>query len=119
MLKRERREAGDDHWVVSYWEEVIAQGDVEKSLLKAISPINHVQHITSPILLIHGENDKVVNIEQSEDMFEALKDANKPVQFIELDKGDHYLSNNNNRLQTLGAIEQFLKINLPAENGVP
>jgi dipeptidyl aminopeptidase/acylaminoacyl peptidase len=115
MLKRERREAGDDHWVVSYWEEVIAQGDVMKSHLKAISPINHVQHITSPILLIHGENDKVVNIEQSKDMFDALKDANKPVQFIELDKGDHYLSNNNNRLQTLGAIEQFLKINLPVE----
>ncbi len=52
-------------------------------------------------------------------MFEALKDANKSVQFIELDKGDHYLSNNNNRLQTLRAIAQFLKINLPAENGVP
>jgi dipeptidyl aminopeptidase/acylaminoacyl peptidase len=115
MLKRERRKLGDDHWVVSYWEEVIAESEVDKSHLKAISPVNHVAQITIPILLIHGENDKVVNIEQSEDMFEALQDEKKTVQFIELDKGDHYLSDNSNRKQTLRSIEQFLQVYLPVE----
>jgi dipeptidyl aminopeptidase/acylaminoacyl peptidase len=91
-------------------------GLVEKSHLEAISPINHLQHITSPIHHIHGEYDKVVNIEQTEDMFESLKNANKPVQFIEPDKDDYHLNNNNNRMQTLRVIAPFLKTNLAVKN---
>jgi dipeptidyl aminopeptidase/acylaminoacyl peptidase len=50
------------------------------------------------VLLIHGENDKVVPIKQSEEMYDEMKDANKDVTFIELNDGDHYLITAKNRI---------------------
>ena len=109
MLKTEEREYGDEHWVVAYWQKVISKGQVDDDHLAQISPINHVEKIKAPILLIHGEYDKVVPMEQSEDMYDELKDADKEVTFIELDKGDHYLSTAENRMKAMLAIDAFVK----------
>ncbi|MEW6998678.1 alpha/beta hydrolase family protein [Colwelliaceae bacterium BS250] len=109
MLETDENDYGSDHWVVSYWQDVISKGDVREDHLEQISPINHVAKITAPILLIHGERDKSVSFEQSENMFDELEDANKTVTFIELEKGDHHLSNAKNRMKTLEAIDEFIK----------
>ena len=65
--------------------------------------------IKAPVLLIHGERDKVVPVRQSEIMFDELEDAKKPVKFIMLDKGDHYLSTGSNCMQALKEIDDFIK----------
>jgi dipeptidyl aminopeptidase/acylaminoacyl peptidase len=109
MLKTEEKENGDEHWVVAYWQEVISRGEVDKDHLAKISPVNHVENIKSPVLLIHGEYDKVVPIEQSQNMYELMKDENKKVTFIELDEGDHNLSQAENRMKAMLAIEKFIK----------
>ncbi|MGZ9896891.1 alpha/beta hydrolase family protein [Shewanella gaetbuli] len=77
------------------------------------SPVSKANNINVPVLLIHGEKDRVVDIEQSEDMYDALKKYNKPVEFVELEDGDHYLSDNADRLKTFHAIEAFLQQYLP------
>ena len=100
---------GSDHWVVSYWQDVISKGDIDTDHLENISPINHVNKITAPILLIHGELDKVVSADQSEDMFDELEDADKEVIYIELEGGDHQLSNEKNRIKALKEIDKFIK----------
>lgn len=112
MLKSEEREHGDDHWVVAYWQEVISKGDVNKDHLATISPINFVKDITAPVLLIHGEDDKVVPIKQSKEMFDEMEDAGKDVTFIELNNGDHSLSSAANRMEAMLAIEAFVKQHL-------
>ncbi|SET39012.1 alpha/beta hydrolase family protein [Thalassotalea agarivorans] len=109
MLKQERRDHGSDHWVLSYWQDVMTKTDADEELLAKISPINHVEKVKIPVLLIHGQYDKVVNVQQSEDMYDELKDAKKQVEFIELDKGDHYLSNNDNRVKAMKAMAEFVK----------
>lgn len=109
MLDTEESEHGSDHWVVSYWQDVISKGDVDEDHLEQISPINHVNKITAPILLIHGELDQVVPSDQSEDMFDELEDANKNVTYIELEDGDHHLSNEKNRMKALKEIDKFIK----------
>lgn len=109
MLKSERRQYGKDHWVLSYWQDVITSGEVKEDHLKAISPLNHVSKIQAPVLLIHGEYDDVVPLRQSEDMFEKMKDAGKNVQFVELEKGNHHLSSSKNRMKAMKAIDQFVK----------
>ena len=109
MLKTEAQDNGDDHWVVAYWQEVISNGDVKEDHLKQISPLNFVQSITSPVLLIHSQNDKIVPIKQSQEMYDAMKNANKNVEFLALSKGDHYLSTAKNRMQAMLAIEAFVK----------
>ncbi len=73
-----------------------------------VSPLKHAAKITKPVLLIHGSKDRVVRVHHSEEMLDELEDENKDVQYIELDGGDHYLSNNEHRLTTFKAIEAFL-----------
>ena len=109
MLYREKSDYGKDHWVVSYWQDVISKGEVKEDHLEQISPINHVKKVKSPILLIHGEYDQVVSMKQSESMFDELDDAGKNVTFIELEKGDHHLSKSKNRMKALKAIDKFIK----------
>ncbi|QHS11848.1 S9 family peptidase [Shewanella sp. Arc9-LZ] len=76
------------------------------------SPISKVANINVPVLLIHGTKDRVVRVQHSEEMYDALKDLHKPVKYIELENGDHYLSSNEHRLTTFIAIEHFLATNL-------
>ena len=109
MLATEEREYGDDHWVVAYWEGVIANGEVDENHLEQISPINHVKNIKAPVLLIHGEYDKIVPIKQSKKMFDEMQDEDKDVTFLELKKGDHYMSTAENRMKAMLAMEAFVK----------
>ena len=109
MLDTEIRDYGSDHWVVSYWQDVISKGDVDDDHLEQISPVNHAKSVKAPILLIHGELDTIVPLEQSEDMYDELKSANKDVTFIELEDGNHHLSNAKNRTKALKEIDKFIK----------
>jgi dipeptidyl aminopeptidase/acylaminoacyl peptidase len=109
MLKEEEDTYGGDHWVVAYWQDVISQGDLEKDHLEQISPINHVNKIKVPVLLIHGFYDKVVPRKQSEKMYDKMKNANKDVTYVSLKRGDHYLSSANNRMKAMKAISQFIE----------
>lgn len=76
--------------------------------LRDISPVNHADQIKAPVLLIHGEMDRQVEIKHSEQMRNALERANKPVEFLSLPNEDHYLSNEANRLATFRAMDAFL-----------
>ena len=76
------------------------------------SPIRHADKINVPILLIHGDNDKVVQVSQSRDMYRKLDSLDKQVEYVEIDNANHYLSNNQHRLMTFKAIDAFLSKNL-------
>jgi len=84
--------------------------------LKARSPMYQAHKIKIPMLLIHGDNDSVVNVRQSQDFYEELTDLNKPVKYIELEDGDHYLSIQGNRHKTFNAMDTFLKQQLNTAN---
>ena len=55
----------------------------------------------APILLIHGQDDTVVPISQSESMERALKRAGKPVDFVVMENEDHWLSRGATRTEML------------------
>src|SRR5262245_4279682 len=46
------------------------------------SPLTHVTHVDTPLLIIHAENDLRCPIDQAEQMFTALKRLGKEVVFI-------------------------------------
>lgn len=80
----------------------------DDELLWDASPLKYANKINVPVLLMHGEKDRSVRLHHSEEMFSTLKKANKSVQFIEFEDGDHYLSNAQHRIEAFTAIEQFL-----------
>jgi len=113
MMSTEKRDHGRDHWVVSYWEDVMAEGDARRAKLRAISPANFAENVTAPILLLHGNDDTVVPIRQSTKMRSALKRAKKDVELVVLKGEDHWLSGAETRLQTLKEMDRFLAEHLP------
>lgn len=76
--------------------------------LKNYSPINLVKKINIPLLIVHGENDRVVDVDQSREMVEELKDHNKKFEYIELENGTHYLDNQQHRTALFRAMDTFL-----------
>jgi len=112
MMRTERRQYGKDHWVVAYWEKIIAQGELDDDHIGKISPINAVKAITAPVLLIHGEHDSVVNVRQSRNMFDEMEDQKKDVTYVELEDGDHHLSMAKNRISAMEAISVFVNKHL-------
>jgi acetyl esterase/lipase len=53
------------------------------------SPLTYVDAGDPPMLITHGENDRLVPVEQSELLYEALKKAGVPVEFIRVKNADH------------------------------
>jgi dipeptidyl aminopeptidase/acylaminoacyl peptidase len=85
----------------------------DSTQLKATSPCRHVDKIKIPILLAHGENDRVVPVEQSRKMAKELEDGNKVYTYIELKDGDHGLSIQENRHKFFSAMDEFLDKYMP------
>jgi dipeptidyl aminopeptidase/acylaminoacyl peptidase len=57
-----------------------------------MSPISYVQHMHTPLLIIHSEQDLRCNIEQAEQLFAALKWMGREVQFVRFEGQSHGLS---------------------------
>ncbi len=76
------------------------------------SPYYNVEKIKIPILLLHGADDRVVDVKHSRMMADELEDENKDVKYIELENGDHYLSIQRNRKIFFNELEQFLRKHL-------
>ncbi len=83
--------------------------------LQAYSPINLVDKITIPLLIVHGDADRVVDVEQSREMVEALEDHDKAFEYIELENGTHYLDKQQHRTALFKAMDTFLAQHLGAE----
>lgn len=76
--------------------------------LRDTSPINNINSIKAPILLVHGDVDRSVPIEHSERMAGKLKRAKKSYRFVRQENGDHHLSREDHRIQFLTEMERFL-----------
>ena len=83
--------------------------------LDALSPAHLAASVDSSLLLIHGRDDTVVPLEQSRIMAEALRQAGKPVELVELPGEDHWLSRSATRQRMLAETVRFLEIHNPVD----
>ncbi len=81
----------------------------------AVSPINAIDKIKVPLMLIHGKRDVTVDHVQSVKMFNAMTKAGKPVEFVSLPLADHYFTRQADRVTLLSAMERFLDAHNPAD----
>lgn len=72
------------------------------------SPINNIDAIKVPILLVHGDEDLSVGVDQSKRMAKSLKQAGKPYKLVVLKDANHYLELERHRLRFLRELEVFL-----------
>lgn len=77
-----------------------------------ISPLAYVDHIETPLLILHSEKDYRCPIEQAEQLFIALKHRKKPVKFVRFPEANHELSRSgkpNLRIRRLHYIADWFK----------
>ena len=91
-----------------YWQREIGHAFQDRGRLVENSPARRADAIKVPVLLIHGEDDRVVALEQSERMVRAMKKAGTQHRFVMLPRGSHHLDVGDNRLTYLREVEDFL-----------
>jgi len=72
------------------------------------SPILNVDKISVPLLIVHGDVDRRVMIEQSREFVKALDKAGKPYTYIEQKNGNHHLSLESQWIEFFEAMDGFL-----------
>jgi len=77
--------------------------------IRAGSPAQNVAAIRAPVLLFHGERDVNVGVGESRLMASRLRAAGKPVEYIEIPKLDHQLSDDAVRADLLERSDAFIR----------
>ena len=86
----------------------------DRDFLESISPINHLDRIRAPLLLIHGANDPRVPIAEAEQMVNRLRELGRPADLIRLEDEGHQIAKLKNRLLAYPAAIEFLRKRLHA-----
>jgi dipeptidyl aminopeptidase/acylaminoacyl peptidase len=93
----------------------------EEDLLKARSPLFFVDRIKAPLLIAHSANDVRVVVQESEQIVEAMRKTNKPVEYLVYGDEGHSLKRPANKFHFYAKTEEFLARHLggrfePEEN---
>jgi dipeptidyl aminopeptidase/acylaminoacyl peptidase len=112
LVSDAHRSGGDDSWLISAQREYIGDRLHDAQKLDEASPAKAAGKIKVPVLLMHGEVDSTVPIEQSEIMERALKAAGKKVTFVRIPNETHNLQAEATRIRWLTELEKFLKENI-------
>ncbi len=107
-LKRTKNDYGKGSESYKYWLDSMGDPKADKGKLRAASPVNMADNFTAPVLLLHGENDYIVDISQSKRMQKALKKAGKSVEFLELEHEGHTITDLEKKILYHETIEGFL-----------
>jgi dipeptidyl aminopeptidase/acylaminoacyl peptidase len=92
--------------------DMVGDPEKDKELLKESSPVFHVNKIKAPLLIAQGRMDPRVNVNESDQMVEALKKRGIDVPYMVKDNEGHGFRNEENRFEFYEAMEQFLKKHL-------
>lgn len=76
------------------------------------SPINHVDKLKGPFLLVHGSADDNVHYQNTMEMIDALVRANKQFELFIYPNKNHGIYGGNTRLHLFTKMTNFIKANL-------
>lgn len=100
--------AGDTHKFESrYMDRLIGPFPERKDLYYQRSPINFLDHITAPVILFQGADDKVVPPNQAELIVDALREKKLPVAYLLFEGEGHGFRKAENIKRTLEASLYF------------
>lgn len=104
-----------------YWESLriidkVRIGDLTteagRTQLKKQSPLNFVERIKTPLMIVHGANDPRVNKIESDQIIIAMRDKNLPVEYIVAPDEGHGFQRPVNQMAMIAAAERFFATHL-------
>jgi len=98
-----------------YWEpmlqmmyEMVGNPETDKVQFEATSPALNADKIMTPLFVAQGANDPRVNIDESDQIVEALEERGIEVEYMVKDNEGHGFRNEENRFDFYRAMEKFL-----------
>jgi len=105
-----------------YWEplldmmyEMVGNPKTDSLMLREVSPVFHVDKIVSPLFIAQGANDPRVNIDESDQIVDAMKKRGVFVEYMVKDDEGHGFHNEENRFDFYRAMETFLNEQMKQE----
>ena len=98
--------------------EMCGNPETDSLLLREVSPVFQVDKIVAPLFVVQGRNDPRVNVDEADQMVEAMKTRGIDVEYMVKDDEGHGFRNEENRFDFYRAMEKFLETHLgdkPAE----
>ncbi|WP_458185072.1 prolyl oligopeptidase family serine peptidase [Haladaptatus sp. NG-WS-4] len=80
----------------------------DREFLESVSPINNIQRIEAPLLVLHGENDPRVPVGEAEQIADEAAEQGVPVEKLIFDDEGHGFSKLENRIKAYTTIADFL-----------
>ena len=84
----------------------------DRAFLESISPLNHIEKIQAPLMVIHGANDPRVPLSEAQQLVSALEAREIPVEFLVFDDEGHGLAKRKNQIVAYEATVSFLEAHL-------
>jgi dipeptidyl aminopeptidase/acylaminoacyl peptidase len=85
-------------------------------LLRSLSPVHHVEYLDVPLLVVHGELDTNVPINEAHQIVDALETRQRDVEYLELEGEGHEYRRASSRRLLLETVAEFL-IRVLSDNG--
>ncbi|HSO69874.1 MAG TPA: prolyl oligopeptidase family serine peptidase [Arachnia sp.] len=114
--------ATDTHKAESrYLDGLVAPWPEGRAVYEDRSPINHLEDLRTPMLILQGSEDKVVPPAQAEQMAEAVRSAGQPVALLVFEGEGHGFRTMSARRRSLEAQVSFLEqvFGMPESPDVP
>jgi protease II len=86
--------------------------ETDREFLESIAPIHHVDKIKAPLMIVHGANDPRVPVSEAQQLAEALKVRDVPVELIVLEDEGHGIVKFTNKKVVYPAVVEFLEKHL-------
>ncbi len=80
----------------------------DEERLRAISPLFHASNIVKPLLVVQGANDPRVLQVESDELVEAVRANDVPVEYVLFEDEGHGFRNKSNRIEASQAYLDFL-----------
>ncbi|MFO7844413.1 MAG: prolyl oligopeptidase family serine peptidase [Bacteroidales bacterium] len=81
---------------------------VDSAYLYKISPLFHAENIQRPLMVLQGANDPRVLKVESDEIVEAVKGNDVPVEYVVFDDEGHGFRKKENEIEAYGKILEFL-----------
>ena len=94
----------------------IGNPDTEEPYLRSISPLFHADNIVKPLMVLQGKNDPRVLKAESDEIVEAARKRNVPVEYIVFEDEGHGFVKKENQIKGYKAILDFLRKYLPTSS---
>jgi dipeptidyl aminopeptidase/acylaminoacyl peptidase len=67
----------------------VTDRDERRKIVRELSPIYHISEQSPPTLLIHGDKDEVVPLQQSQSFIDKLKERKVPAELVVMKGAGH------------------------------